>query len=242
MSEVSDTTHTDQQNTPTPEPTPPTSGQSEIPAWAQQIIQQNQLLQQNNTFLAQQLNQLANQFQQPAPQQTIDPSEFHVNPVDVIGRVVEQRLQPLQQFVARTAQQQAIQEAVEFYASQDPDFGQFKQQFIGLLRNTEVNAQTAQAAYYAARGWFSTQPKTSAPAPAAPASAPQKGPDLSTVPAHLRPSGVQGGATNTQSVKLRPLSENEEMVRKTSRLSHAEYLYHRGEITKEQLLATQGKK
>jgi hypothetical protein len=225
------------------EPTPPTSAPSnEVPAWAQQLMEQNRQLQQNNNFLAQQVQQFQQQFQQQQHQQQtpIDPNDFHTNPVDTISRIVQQQLQPVQQFTVQMARQQAIQQACEFYAAQDSDFPQFKQQFIGLLSNAEVNAQTAQAAYYAARGWFSTQPKTT-PAPAAAPAGQPKGPDLSTIPAHLRPSGV-APSSQTSTVKLRPLSEQEEIVRKTSRLSHAEYLYHNGEITKEQLLATQGKK
>jgi hypothetical protein len=216
----------------------PTLGQptSEPPEWAKQLMAQNQQLQQNNQFLAQQVNQLALGVQQ-APQGTrveIDPLEWQTNPQEVIARVVEQKLSGINQFAQRLQRRDLIQEAVDYYTGFDPDFAAIKSQFVQLLNQVgDVNAQTAQVAYYTAKGYHATQNRTpqqvQQPVVTKPA-----GHDTSTIPAHMRPSGAsgkpQGGAT-----KLRPLTENEEIIRKKNRMSHADYLYGRGEITKAQL-------
>jgi hypothetical protein len=218
----------------------PTSEPPAIPDWAQQLISQNQALQsqiqqvsQNNSFLAQQLNQFA---QRPEPVQQIDPNDFHSNPVDTISRIVAQQIQPLQQFTAQTMKRQQIQEAIDYFNSIDSEFKNFQQNFASLLQQAEVNPQTVQAAYYTAKGYYASQPKNTNGAPVV-----TRQPDTTGTPAHLRPSGPSGNA-GTPTLKLRPLSEQEEMVRKTSKMSHAEYLYHRGEITKEQFQSTRGAK
>jgi len=232
----------DELNNPDPNnplPNDPNPGQptSEPPEWARQLILQNQQLAQNNQFLAQQINQLATGAQQQQPQKVeIDPLEWQTNPQEVISRVVQQQLAPVNQFAQRLQRRDLIQEAVDYYTGFDPDFGQIKAQFVQLLNQVgDVNAQTAQVAYYTAKGYHATQNRNAPTPTPTPTPTPKPaGHDTSTIPAHLRPSGASGKPQNG-AVKLRPLTENEEIIRKKNRMSHEDYLYGRGEITKAQL-------
>lgn len=175
----------------------------------------------------------------PAP---VDPSvarqEFYNDPAGATRRTIREELEttvkPLLDFVQEFKGQGLLgtlkakmKADARFAPHWDAAVEQAVDETLSRLQPSQINEQTMQSAVVQAIGLKTMGLLSGSTAPA-PTPAPSPTPTPTRVPStppHMRPSAPPAPGSGNGAKKLRPLTENEERLRREQKMSHEEYLF-----------------
>lgn len=151
-------------------------------------------------------------------------AEYFANPVEVIQREIQRAIAPLNASARQMTRDQNYAKLKQEMKldSRFSDLDKIETEFDQLMSSVaEPEPQGMIAAYWAAYGMASKAGKLN-PAPVT-TPTPQTPAAPVVTPPHLRPSGGNAPAP-VANKNLRPLTENEETVRRLNGMTHEEYL------------------
>lgn len=177
----------------------------------------------------------------PTPPPTRDPAaerqEFFNDPAEITRRTVkaelEETVKPLLDFVKEMKSQGAsgrIKEQVKndprFSGMWDPAVERAVDETLARMKPEEITEQNVRSATVQAIGLKAMGMLEGSTPPAPRSDPPPTGerPRVTT-PAHMRPSAPPAPSGNGNKPKLRPLTENEERLRRENRQTHEDFLF-----------------
>lgn len=163
----------------------------------------------------------------PPPKSKEDASrEFFENPIELLRAEISRAIEPINTKFAEDRRRTDYAD-LKRKMKLDPrfaDLDQIEAQFDDMMKNQELNENLMIAVYYSAYGMAAKAGKlNTAPDPNPPT------PRSVVTPPHLRPTPPAAPAP-INNANLRPLTENEETIRRFNRMTHEEYLRGTGEI------------
>jgi len=176
----------------------------------------------------------------PPPDPAVARQEFYNDPMSatrrIVGDALKETVAPLLDFV-NEMKGQGVAGRLKTQLKADPRFAPYWDDAVdrgiddavSKLQPGQLNEMTMQGIVVQIIGLktMGLLPGSSAPAPRAPNPNPDpnSAPRVSTQPAHMRPSSPPAPSAGNGKKVLRPLTENEERLRRENKMSHEEYLF-----------------